>query len=142
GLAGLYIRRQIPEPPLPAKPTGPSPIIEAFRTEWRGMLRIAAFNMLNAVGFYLIFVYAVTYMKEVVHLKAAQALDINTLNMVVLLLLVPVAGSLSDRTGRRPLLFAAGLGVLLLSWPLFWLMHHPSFALALCGQLGFAVLLG
>lgn len=142
GLAGLYIRRHIPDLPAPAADQRGSPVLEAFRTEWRGMLRIAAFNMLNAVGFYLIFVYVVTYLKQVVRLEAAQALDINTLNMVILLLLVPIAGALSDRTGRRPLLFAAGFGVLVLAWPLFWLMHHPSFVWALCGQLGFAVLLG
>src|SRR5207248_7653216 len=111
GLAGLYIRRHIPEPPIAdAGPSG-SPVLEAFRTEWRMMLRIAAFNVMNAVGFYLIFVYVVTYLKEVVHLQAAQALDINTLNMMVLLLLVPLAGAISDRIGRRPLLLWAAAGV-------------------------------
>ena len=47
-----------------------------------------------------------------------------------------------SNTGRKPLLIASALGTLVLAWPLFWLMHHPSFALMLAGQMGFAVLLG
>lgn len=140
GLAGLYIRRQIPEPPAAAP--GRSPVLDAVRTEWRAVLRVGALNALNAVGFYMIFVYAVTYLKEVVHIGAAQALDINTLNMGILLLLVPAAGALSDRVGRKPVLVASTAGVLLLAWPLFWLMHHPTASVVLLGQLGFAVLIG
>jgi MHS family proline/betaine transporter-like MFS transporter len=62
--------------------------------------------------------------------------------MGILLLLLPVAGALSDRVGRKPLLVGAAAGALVLAWPLFWLMHHPSASLAMLGQLGFAVLLG
>jgi MFS transporter, MHS family, proline/betaine transporter len=86
--------------------------------------------------------YSVTCFKQVMHVQAAQALDINTINMLILLLLMLLAGALSDRLGRKPLLIASALGTLVLAWPLFWLMHHPSFALMLAGQMGFAVLLG
>ena len=80
---------------------------EAFRTEWRAIPRVAGLNVLNAVGFYMVFVYVVTYLQQVVHVQAARALDINTINMVLLLLLVPVAGGLSDRIGRKPVLVGA-----------------------------------
>jgi len=115
---------------------------EAFRTEWRAMLRVAGFNVLTAVGFYMMFVYVVTYLQQVVHIQAARALDINTINMVLLLLLIPAAGMLSDRLGRKPLLVGAALGTFVLAWPLFWLMHHPDTRLILAGQMGFAVLIG
>jgi MHS family proline/betaine transporter-like MFS transporter len=88
------------------------------------------------------FVYVVTYLKEIVHVQSATALDINTVNMGILLLLIPVAGALSDRLGRKPLLLVATVGVLAFAWPLFWMMHHPALAMALFGQMGFAVLMG
>jgi MFS transporter, MHS family, proline/betaine transporter len=90
----------------------------------------------------MIFVYVATYLRQIVHIQAAQALDINTINMVILLLLIPAAGALSDRVGRKPLLIASALGTLVLAWPLFWLLHHPHFTLMLLGQMGFAVLIG
>jgi len=143
GLAGLYIRRHIPEPPAhSASAPVKSPILEAFRTEWRTMIRIAGFNVLNAVGFYLAFVYSVTYFREIDRVPSAEAFRINTINMIVLLLAIPTAGMLSDRVGRKPLLLGSALGVLLLGWPLFWLMHHPNFVSILLGQMGFAVLIG
>ena len=144
GLAGLYIRRHLPEAPVQSSTEAPatSPIVEAFRTEWRAMLQVAGFNILYAVGFYMIFVYVATYLQQIVHIQAAQALDINTINMVILLLLIPVAGALSDHVGRKPLLITAALGTLVLAWPLFWLLHHPHFTLMLLGQMGFAVLFG
>jgi MHS family proline/betaine transporter-like MFS transporter len=142
GLAGLYVRRHLPEAPAAAeKPVG-SPVLEAFRTEWPAMLRLAGMNLLNAVGFYLVFVYLVSYFSGVVRLPSAEAFDINTVNMLVLLLTLPAAGALSDRLGRKPVLVAATAGTLVLAWPLFWLLDHPHFAAALLGQMGLAVLLG
>ncbi len=48
--------------------------------------------------------------------------------------------ALSDRVGRKPLLYAATLGTLLFGWPLWWLMHQQSFESVLLGQLGFALI--
>jgi MHS family proline/betaine transporter-like MFS transporter len=140
GLVGLLLRRNLPEAAA-AGPAG-SPLVEAFRAEWPSMLRLAGLNALNAVGFYLSFVYLVSYFSGVVGLPAAEAFDINTVNMVVLLLTLPAAGALSDRVGVRPVLLAAAAGTLVLAWPLFWLLHHPDFAAALAGQMGLALLLG
>jgi MFS transporter, MHS family, proline/betaine transporter len=39
-------------------------------------------------------------------------------------------------------LLVAVTGILVLSYPLFWLMHHPATAMIMLGQLGFAIILG
>lgn len=141
GLAGLYIRRHIPEPPnVDKKETASAPIVEAFRTELPAILKIVGFNLALAVSFYMIFVYAVTYFNEVDHLAPAEALDINTINMVVMLLLVPIMGWLSDHIGRKPLLVASTAGLVILAYPLFLMMHNTEFVVILFGQMGFAVL--
>jgi len=106
------------------------------------ILRISALNVFNAVGFYTTFVYLVTYFDKVVHLSAAAALDINSLNMMVLLVVLPMAGGLSARIGRKPMLFAATAGGLICAWPLFQLMDHPVPSIACLGQLGLALFVG
>ncbi len=75
GLSGLYIRRRIPEAQVQSVDEKPatSPVVEAFRTEWRAMLRVAGFNVLNAVGFYMIFVYVATYLRQIVHVEGQLA---------------------------------------------------------------------
>ncbi len=109
-------------------------------TEWRGILTLVGLNAGNAIGFYLCFIYVTTYLRQTDHLAASKALDINTIAIVVLLLLIPPAGILSDRIGRKPVLLAATIGLFVLAWPMFWLMHHPDIRLILVGQLSFAVL--
>jgi len=143
GLTGLYIRRHMAEdPPMKKAEDHTSPVILAFREEWRAMLKIAGFNVVNAVGFYMIFVYAVTWLHQTAHISTSRALDINTASMVVLLVMIPMMGRLSDRVGRKPMLLSAVTGLLVLSYPLMWLMHHDQTSMVLAGQLGFAVLIG
>jgi MHS family proline/betaine transporter-like MFS transporter len=82
-------------------------------------------------------------MQTIGKLSEAAALEINTVNMIALLAVFPVAGWLSDRMGRKALLVAGIGGLLVLSWPLFWALHHPSSASwNFAGQLGFVVLIG
>lgn len=143
GLGGWAIRRHLPETAKPSSDgAAASPIRTAFREEWRTIVHIAALNAFLAVGFYLAFVYAVTWMEDVLKVPSAEAFDINTMSMLVLLLMIPCSGALSDRVGRRPVLFVASLAGLLLAWPLLWLMHHTDPVAILAGQIGFALLVG
>lgn len=143
GLAGLFVRRHIPEMPKPATTSAHSPVWQALRTEWRTIARIGLLNVVNGAGFYIAFVYLVTYMETVSGLSEAAALQINTINMLALLAIYPFAGWCSDRLGRKPLLVAGIGGMLILSWPLFWALNHPtSESWNFTGQLGFAILFG
>jgi MHS family proline/betaine transporter-like MFS transporter len=104
------------------------------------LLKIIGLNVVNAIGFYLSFLYVTTWLRQTEHLAASTVFEINTVAIAILLLLIPAAGALSDRVGRKPVLLTATVGIFLFAWPLFWLMHHPVPALALLGQIGFAVL--
>ncbi len=138
----LALRRGVAEPPKPpdAKQLDRSPLFHAFRDHWRDMVRVAGLALGVNVGFYLMFVYAVSYLTDVMHVSVAKAMDINTVCMAVLCILPPVFGYLSDKIGRKPLLLGGLVAMILLSWPLFWLMHSQATLPILLGQLGFAVL--
>jgi len=139
GLTGLYIRRQNCEEDSAPADRPKSPIIEAFHTEWRAMLKIIGFNLVNAIGFYLCFVYVATWLQETSHVSSARALDINRLNKALFLLFIPLAALLADRFGRKPLLITGITGLLLLTYPLFALMHHGDSGMVFLGQFGFVV---
>jgi MFS transporter, MHS family, proline/betaine transporter len=144
GLFGLYLRRQLVEDQLPpqvgVRPAA-SPVTEAFRTEGRSIARLVGLNAAYAVGFYLCFVYITTYLRQTDHVSASKALDINTISIVALILLIVPAGALSDYLGRKPMLLAGAGGLFVMSWPLFWMMHHANTWVILLGQLGFAILI-
>lgn len=143
-LFGVVVRRQIAESPALAhgERAAGSPVVVALRHHWRPMLRMICLLLMLGIGFYMMFVYAASYLTERMHVSTARALDISSLGLLAMLVCVPVAAIASDRIGRKPVLYFVVVAMFMLAWPLWGLMHHESFALILAGQIGFGVLFG
>jgi MHS family proline/betaine transporter-like MFS transporter len=141
GLAGFALRRGIREEAGPAKPEQ-SPLLETLSDHRPLLLRLAAVSVFNAVGFYLMFVYIVSWLQFADGIPPARALGINTISMALLLPLMIATGWLADRIGRRPAMLGATVFAFVAAWPLFWLMHSADSAVVLLGQLGFVLAIG
>ena len=140
GIAGYFIRREL-QSVGDVPRVEPPPMGEVLRTQWRRVLQVAGFKVLESVGFYLMFVYSATYLTEIVGIAKSRALAINTIGMASAVLMLPIAGLLSDRFGRKPMLLLASGLMICLAWPLFNLLWHPMFHSTLLGQVGFALLI-
>lgn len=140
--AVLYVRRRLPPDPtiLAIEEARQSPVIAAFRTQWRTILRITGTVLTLGIGFYLNFVYLSTWLVQYTHISRPTALILNALMLALQLVLAPLAGALSDRIGRKAQLLLTTLGFALLAWPLYVLISHGSIVSVLAGQLGFALL--
>src|SRR5262249_13368530 len=92
GLVGLFLRRHVAE--VPSEPASVEcahwPIVDAFRNEWRAIAQVVGYNLVLSVNFYMAFVFVVTYLQETVGISSSAALDINSFNMVILLLAIPL----------------------------------------------------
>lgn len=148
GLVGLYIRWELQrdaqalEPySLDARDESAGSFLEAVKTQRLAILKITGLKAVSAVGFYTLFVYMSVYFTKIVQIPKAEALAINTIALLAMLLLIPCAGALSDKLGRKPLLFAGAIGMLFFTLPLFRLLRSPDFALILTGQLCFTLIL-
>jgi len=102
GLVGLYLRLRGEETPeflalVRASATAKAPLREVLQHERRGLLLTAGLTVLPSLAFWLVFTYMPTYLSTVVGVPAAVALSINTVGTVVLVLLTPLAGALSER---------------------------------------------
>jgi MHS family proline/betaine transporter-like MFS transporter len=140
GLAGVILRRRLQETPPPA--VKKSPLRETVRNHGSLLARLAGLSVFNAVGFYLMFVYIVSWLQHADGIAPARALEINTISMVVLLPLMVAMGWLADTVGRKPVLLGATAFAFIAGLPLFWLMHHSDPLLIIAGQLGFALAVG
>ena len=141
---GLVVRRRMVEPPAlqnSERVTG-LPIVVVLRDYWRPVLRLVGLLLVTSIGYYMQFVYAVSYLTESMHVSTAEALDINTLAILAMLVVTLPAGSMADRVGRKPMLAFVAVGSLIFAWPLWWLIHSQSFVLILIGQCGFGLLYG
>ncbi len=141
GLAGLYLRR---EPTAQGAPVvrSSNPLSDSLRFHRRVMLQISGLTMMNAVAFYMIFVYLVSWLETVDGIAPENALRINTISLLILIPIMIFSGWLSDRIGCKRILVAATCIISLLAWPLFTLLHNPDVAMIYIGELGFAVIIG
>ena len=142
GLVVLLVRRTLPPDPtiVAISQSRKSPVVTAFKTEWRTILRITGMMLTLGIGFYLNFVYLSTWLVQYTHLTKPVALLINAAMLALQLVLLPAGGALSDRIGRKAQLLLSTLGFALLSWPLYTLVGHGTLLSVLLGQAGFSLL--
>jgi MHS family proline/betaine transporter-like MFS transporter len=137
GLVGIYLRRDLQiaeDQQAPARG-----FFYALMCEWRAILRVFGLMIAPSIGFYMVFLYLVQYMQDVGRIGLG---DVNTLNMAVLLIVLPAAGLLSDRIGRRPVMLGALACLLLLAIPLFALLHSGHIGEIFLAQFGLTLLVG
>jgi len=141
GIAGYLLRRHVLETAPPERRKR-APMLETLSDHWRIVLRFAGLSMFNAVGFYVGFVYLVSWLQTADGIAPARALEINSLSMAVLLPVVIATGFLTDRVGRKPILLLACILGFVGAVPIFLLLNQPSALSAQLGQLGLVAMIG
>lgn len=118
------------------------PLIEVLKNHRPAVLRLSSVVLMQGASFYVVFVWLSTYLKEIVQQPVSNPLLLNTIGLACLLPVIPLAGWLSDRFGRRVLLMTAGIGIFLCSWPLFIVFQQGDDGMILAGLVIFALLIG
>ena len=118
------------------------PLIDVLKNHRPALLRLSSVVLMQGASFYVIFVWLSTYLKEIVERPISDPLLLNTIGLACLLPVIPLAGWLSDRFGRRVLLLTAGIGILVCSWPLFLIFQQGDSGMILAGLVVFAVFIG
>src|SRR5262249_3837484 len=122
GMAGLALRRGVQDEPSAVRAKR-APLLETFAKHRRLLAHLAGVSVCGAVGFYLMFVYIVSWLQLADGVAPARALVINTMSMVLLFPAEAGMAALSDRVGRKPVLLAITALSVVTAWPLFWLLH-------------------
>jgi MFS transporter, MHS family, citrate/tricarballylate:H+ symporter len=111
-------------------------ILSSLANNWQVVVIGMLLTTMTTVSFYLITAYTPTYGGTVLRLASADNLIVTLCVGASNLLWLPVMGALSDRIGRRPLLFACTLLVLISAYPaMSWLVAAPSFSRLLTVEL-------
>lgn len=139
-LIGLYIRRRTEESPAfqeldKSTADRPTPVKDAFRFNKFHMVQVFLVMSLSALGFYFLVGYFVTYLQTVARLPRAESLISNSVALLAFAVMLCVAGRISDRIGRRKVMIAGAIGVILVAWPAFLLVSTGALLPAILGQL-------
>ena len=106
----------------------------SFGALFREHPREAAVVMLLTAGgtlaFYAYSIYLLTFLTNTAGFSAGVAAQVNVAALFVFMCLQPLAGALSDRIGRKPLMVGFGIAGVLLTYPIFLTLESVRSPLA------------
>lgn len=144
GAVGLYLRTRLAETPIfeeletagKAEKSAATGLKDLMLKYWPSMLTLGGLVIALNVVDYTLLTYMPTYLEGEAGLPNQTVLVIMFIAQFVMMLVIPFAGALSDRVGRKPMWYASLIGLFVMAIPMFMLMAH-GFWWAL---VGFAVL--
>lgn len=140
GPIGMYVRRSVHDAPTFEKPAAAAPQIAA-RAFVASVFKAFMFLVFWSVSSYMVAVYMATFASRYAHITSTQALWTSTLSLVIVMLVAPLMGALSDRVGRKPVLLVSCSFFALLSYPLYlFIVSGSSFGAFVLVQLVMSVM--
>lgn len=145
---GLYLRSQVSETPafskaVVQKTVASSPLRDALTIYRLPVLAAFGISVVGTVGNYTFNIFMPSFAATQLGIPAGSAYYASAVAAVVLTVLTPVAGWLSDQVGRKPVLLVSAIGYGLLSYPLFqYLVGTPTAMGLMVTQCISAALLG
>jgi MHS family proline/betaine transporter-like MFS transporter len=145
GALGLWLRVGVPETPTHAEFRANAgkehaSLGNVLRGSGRRMLLTAGLNWVASAGYYVVFVWFVTDMTQVIGLPYRTALGIGTIGLAVGLIATLGMGALSDRVGQRRLLAIGAASTMILAVPLLMLAATGGLPAIMLAQFALAVL--
>jgi len=120
-----------------------SEIFRSLGNNWVIVLVGTLMVTMTTVSFYMVTAYTPTFGTSVLHLSSANSLIVTLCVGISNLFWLPIMGALSDRIGRRPLLFGCTILMLITAYPaMLWLIREPSFARLLTVELWLSFIYG
>jgi MHS family proline/betaine transporter-like MFS transporter len=124
GPYGLYLRRQISETPefLRAKRPGTLPLTRLFRDHWSGLATCFGPMVLATVSIYVVNFYMPTYASRELGIALPNSMLTTVLAGAMTLTVIPIAGHLADRIGRRLIILVSAGIIALIAYPAYRLL--------------------
>ncbi|KWV54899.1 MFS transporter [Bradyrhizobium macuxiense] len=134
----LYLRARLVEPDALRKDRAAAQkttFADDLKRPGRNYLIGMGMVVASAVSFYVTFGYTVTYAKEVLKLPLMQSFLVQMIAAIVMVIVVPIAGAVSDRYPRKPLLLVSLAGYFVSLYPLYsWVIAEPTILKLLVAQ--------
>ncbi len=139
GLGGLYMRRNMEDSAefhmlQKAGKLEHSPLRTTLTTSTRALLFCVGFVVVKAVSSWVLQSFMPSYLSTYLHYSHTDSYLITTLGLLSVAIVMPLAGYLSDRWGRRPLMLIGCGGFILLTYPAMMVMQQGSVAVSVAAM--------
>ncbi|MFD3683290.1 MFS transporter [Nocardiopsis sp. NPDC058631] len=139
GVIGLYIRSHLDDTPqfkelADQGETKKVPVKTLLVTNWRSVLKIIGLGAVITGGYYIVSVYAATYLQTTAGHSSQLAFASTAVAMVVGAATLPLSGYLADTIGRKKVILIGSVAAALLGFPMFMMMAAGPAWAAVVGQ--------
>ncbi|MFE3635157.1 glycine betaine/L-proline transporter ProP [Streptomyces sp. NPDC059168] len=148
GIIGMYLRMRLEETPAFAAEVEKAeasrtrvPLREMVSGQWKALLLCMGLVLVFNVTDYMLLSYMPSYLTSELKYDETHGLLVVLGVMVLMMVVQPFAGALSDRVGRRPVIAAGCAGFLLLSVPAVLLIRQGSLLAVALGMGALGLLL-
>jgi MFS transporter, MHS family, proline/betaine transporter len=145
GIVGFWLRRRLDDPDeykQAARESKENPLRAAATTGLRSMLHVIYIEIVLSIGAYLLLGFMYTFLVRQAKLDPMFALVSNATAIMILSACLALAGALSDRYGRKPIMTIGAAWVAVAAYPALYLAASGSFVGALAGQTLLAIGVG
>ncbi|WUD64731.1 MFS transporter [Nocardia sp. NBC_00508] len=130
GLTGWYLRAKLTESPVFSEvaehkhpPGGLREVLTTYRRETLTLAGlVVALNVVN----YTLLTYQPTYLQNTIGMGESATTAMMLVGQLVMMLVLPFFGRLSDSVGRRPMWLFSLVGLAVLAVPMYWLMGQGT----------------
>ena len=124
---GFYLRSRVAESPafdraVAQHKTASSPVRDSLTLYSRPVAAAFGLSIVGTIGNYVFNIFLPSFASGQLGIPASNAYLSTTMAAVILTILTPLMGALSDRVGRKPILLTSALAYAVLSYPLFLLL--------------------
>ncbi len=148
GLIGLAVRLRSAETAHYQKAqqtvkNQPKPsVIKHYRSlDYKPIFMAVLITCVMAIGNYLLIGYFNAFLIKTMNHSPKDVMTINFICLLLLTLLLPLFGMLSDKIGRKPVLLTGVIGFIVLMYPIFGLLQQVDLRYVFLGELLFVLLL-
>jgi MHS family proline/betaine transporter-like MFS transporter len=139
GYVGWYIRSQIEDTPSfvaasQNKQVLKNPVLTSLKENWVGVLQAGGLSTGWNAGFYLVLTFMPTYITTTLKLPLKLSLVTNLFTCIMFIILTPLMGHISDKIGRKRVLFTSCFCYVIFTYPLFNYMREGTFLKVLLAQ--------
>lgn len=115
------------------------PIVDLFKNYKLTFLKIIGLTSLAPIITIVIFGFIPHLDVSHLHLTHKSSMLFNSAALFIFSFFAPIFGALSDRIGRKPILFGVNLIIIILGFPLFYLLDYANAVVVFVVQLFFSL---
>lgn len=140
---GYWIRNNLVEPEFDTAKPAASIRGEGIQQQLKPIFCSILLTASTTIAFYILIIYMPTFANKTLQISLDKAFAIQCAAILIMTLIAPLSGALSDRIGRRPIIQASMALYFLLLLPLFsWLVAAPDATRLAIAQISLCVVLG